>query len=147
MFAAAGAGAHAASDLVAGSASGAMVSATSSSGTYEIDRLFRTTGASSNHSDPPPQVTGTLANAAVSGEMPEADRAYLTQLVAAQTGMSRSDAQKRVDDFLARMDDTQVKARAAADAARQAAAELSIYLALSLLIGAFIASVCASLGG
>jgi hypothetical protein len=37
--------------------------------------------------------------------------------------------------------------KAEADSARKAAAEASIYLALSLLIGAFIASVSAALGG
>ena len=39
------------------------------------------------------------------------------------------------------------KAKAAAEAARKAAAELGIYTALSMLIGAFIASVAAVLGG
>jgi len=41
----------------------------------------------------------------------------------------------------------QAKLKTEADAARKAAAEASIYLALSMLIGAFIASVAAALGG
>ena len=149
LFSAAGAGVQAASEVVAGGAKGAMISATSPTGNYEIDRLLRAADASSTQAaeDPRPQVAAMLANAAVSGEMPAADRAYLTQLVAARTGMSQADAQKRVDDFAARMNDVEVKAKAAADTARKAAAELSIYLALSLLLGAFIASVSAALGG
>lgn len=149
LFSVAGAGAHAVSDLGAGAAKNSTMSATSPSGTYEIDRLFRAADGASTQvgSDPRPQVIGILANAAVSAQMPEADRAYLTQLVAARTGMSQADALMRVDDFAARMNDVELKAKAAADTARAAVAELSIYLALSLLIGAFIASVSAALGG
>jgi hypothetical protein len=40
---------------------------------------------------------------------------------------------------------TKVKARA--DTARKVAAEAAIYTALSMLVGAFIASVSAALGG
>jgi hypothetical protein len=43
--------------------------------------------------------------------------------------------------------DLETKGKAAADVARKTAAEASIYLALSLLVGAFIASVAAALGG
>jgi hypothetical protein len=40
-----------------------------------------------------------------------------------------------------------IKARQAADAARKAASEASIYTALSMLVGAFIACIAAALGG
>lgn len=148
LFSVAGAGVHAASDVVAGGVKGGMMSAASPNA-YEIDRLFRAADASiaPAESDPRPQVTAILANAAVSGELPGTDRAYLTQLVVARTGRSQADAQKRVDDFAARINDVEGKANAAADTARDVAAELSIYLALSLSIGAFIASVSAALGG
>jgi hypothetical protein len=68
------------------------------------------------------------------------DRAYLAQLVSAQTGLSQNDAQQRVDDVvnMAKQDATQ-----AADAARKAAAYLSFWTFMSLLFGA----VCATLGG
>ncbi len=147
LFAAAGAGAHAAAEVAASAAKGSLVDGISPAVSYEIDRLLRTADASSAQPDPRSQVTAILANAAVSAEMPVADRAYMTQLVAARTGMSQADAQQRVSQFAARIEELQVKAKEAADAARQAAAQLSIYLALSLLIGAFIASVSAALGG
>jgi len=68
------------------------------------------------------------------------DRIYLAQTVSAQTGLSQSDAQQRVDDVVntAKQDATQ-----AADAARKAAAYLSFWTFMSLLFGA----VCATLGG
>jgi hypothetical protein len=120
--------------------------------TYAIDRLFRpaTAGASVNaQSGPDPRVEAAhiVANAVANGNVPDADRAYLADLVAAQTGVPPAEAQRRVDDFLAAAMDAANKARAAADAARKAAAEASIFTALSMLIGAFIASIAAALGG
>ncbi len=84
-----------------------------------------------------------IANQSVADE----DRAYLAQLVQAQTGISATDAQKRVDDFITTTLDAEKKARAAVDTARQGAAETSLYTGLAMLIGAFIASVSAALGG
>jgi hypothetical protein len=69
-----------------------------------------------------------------------ADRAYLSQVVAQRTGMSQADADKRVNDTI-------TQAKQAADAARSAAAKLSLWLAASMLIGAFAASLAATEGG
>jgi len=79
--------------------------------------------------------------------VPDADRAYLVGLVAIHTGLSEADAGRRVDDFIANVSNAVNQAKAAADAARKDAAEVSIYTALAMLIGAFIASVAAVLGG
>ncbi len=61
--------------------------------------------------------------------------------------MPRADAQQRVDEFVADSMDAQTKIKADADLARKAAAQAAIYTALSMLVGAFIASVSAALGG
>jgi hypothetical protein len=86
-------------------------------------------------------------HALAAGGVAPADRSYLIQLVQAQTGVPAAEAQARVDEFTASMMEAEARARAAADAARKSAAEASTYMALSLLIGAFIASVSAALGG
>jgi len=104
--------------------------------TYEIDRLLRPSAAASQAADPRAEVTHILAGGLAKGRVSAADRDYLIQLVARRSEVSQQDAQQRVDDFLA-----------AADAARKGAAEAAIFLALSLLVGAFIASVSAALGG
>jgi hypothetical protein len=62
-------------------------------------------------------------------------------------GVSEPEAQKRVDHTTAAEKATELKAREAADAARKAAATTSIFMTLSMLIGAFIASASAALGG
>jgi hypothetical protein len=68
------------------------------------------------------------------------DRTYVAQVVAAQTGMSQADAQKRVDDVVA-------QAKAAADQARRGAAKLAFWMTAALLFGAFAASLAAVEGG
>jgi hypothetical protein len=118
--------------------SGASTSAAASSpGTASID----------TDSDPRVEAVYIAFNAMTTGSVPDADRTYLTARVAAQTGVAQAEAQRRVDDFINATLAAETKAKAAADKARKAAAEASIYLALSMLVGAFIASVSAALGG
>ncbi len=98
-------------------------------------------------SDPRIEAVYIAFHAMATGSVPDEDRQYLAQLVQAQTGVAPPEAQKRVDDFIATTLAADKAARAAADAARKAVAETSIYTALAMLIGAFIASVSAALGG
>jgi hypothetical protein len=145
-----GTGARAVSEGAATVAQGAMASSGSSGSAYTIDKLFRSSGsgaAAPLSSDPRLEAGHIIANAVVTGGVPDADRAYLVDQVVARTGLSQADAQARVDGFIAATNEAQAKVKADADAARKAAAQASIYLALSLLIGAFIASVAAALGG
>ena len=79
--------------------------------------------------------------------MPAADKAYLTQLVAARTGLSQPDAAKRVDDVSAQVKAVWVKAHQAADKARKAASYLAFFTAFSMVVGAFIAAVAATIAG
>ena len=56
-------------------------------------------------------------------------------------------AQARVNEVIAAFRDTTAKVQSAADTARHQAAKLSIYMFLSLIVGAFIACAAAALGG
>jgi hypothetical protein len=120
-------------------------------GAYGVDKLFRTTGPAAvgreGAGDARSEAAHILANSWSTGNVSGADRGYLVELIAVRTGSSQADAQKRVDEFVASMQDAVIKAKADADAARKAAAEAAIYTALSMLVGAFIASVSAALGG
>ena len=88
-----------------------------------------------------------LINGARNGSVPEADRVYLAQLVVQNTELSMEEARKRVDETIAQIEAAEVKLRQAADTARKTASTVSIFSFLSLLIGAFIASAAAALGG
>jgi hypothetical protein len=68
------------------------------------------------------------------------DRSYLAQVVAARTGLSQADADRRVNDVLAR-------AKSDLDKARSAAAKLSLWLCAALFAGALAASLAAIEGG
>jgi hypothetical protein len=74
------------------------------------------------------------------GQVPDEDRAYLAQLIAARTGISQPAAQARIDDAMNRE-------KADLDKARKASSAASFALCIALLIGAFVASVAGALGG
>lgn len=74
------------------------------------------------------------------GDLKPNDRSYVSKIVAARTGLSQADADKRVTDVV-----TQIKADT--DAARKATAQLAFWLTASLLLGAFCASLAATEGG
>jgi hypothetical protein len=150
---------------------GGMPAGPSAALTYDIDKLFRpgtgsgsmamagsATGSAASagspgsgnidtDSDPRVEAVYIAFHAMTTGEVSDADRSYLAGRVAAQTGIPPTDAQARVDSFVNDTLAAETKAKAAADKARKAAAEASIYLALSMLVGAFIASISAALGG
>jgi hypothetical protein len=133
------------------------MSAGPSSMSYNMDELFRPAGAGAAAqgtgeprramSDPRGVADDIASNAIATGSVSDTDRSYLAALVAAQTGISSADAERRAGEFIAATMNAQVKERAAADAARKAASEAAILTALSMLIGAFIACVSAALGG
>jgi len=93
------------------------------------------------------EVGRVLVHGLAQQEFPAADVSYLAQLVAARTGLSADAAQARVNEVITSFRDATTKVKAAADAARQQAAKLSIYMFLSLIVGAFIACAAAALGG
>src|SRR3984957_11197702 len=74
------------------------------------------------------------------GDLKPADREYVSKVVAARSGLSQPDAEKRVSDVV-------TQAKTDMDAARKAAAQLAFWLTASLLIGAFCASLAATEGG
>jgi hypothetical protein len=74
------------------------------------------------------------------GDLKPADRQYVSKVVAARTGLSQADADRRVSDVV-------TQAKADMDAARKAAAQLAFWLMASLLVGAFCASLAATEGG
>ncbi|HEY4081362.1 MAG TPA: hypothetical protein VGM81_11745 [Burkholderiaceae bacterium] len=106
--------------------------------------------ASSNNSSNT-EATAIFVNALKTGTLPPEDAAYLGQKVSQQTGMSQQDAQKRVTDTFARMQakahEAATTAQEAADKARKASAYAALWLFVSLLLGAFGASLMATFGG
>lgn len=155
-----GAGVQAGSSVAAGAAQGISGGASSAvagnnpSTSYFVDALFRPTdpsrlSAAGAQGDAAAigQASRILVASTASGQLSNDDRNYLAMLVAARTGLSQSDAQKRVDSIWAKIQNAKAKTQKAADEARKAGATTALLGALTLFIGAFIAAVSAILGG
>jgi hypothetical protein len=136
-----------ASSLIGGAAGGAVQAAANTSQSSPMnnyaDMLLRSDNRSDQQSlaDSRGEITrllttGFRANDDVAGT----DRDYLVKTVAARTGLSQADAEKRVNDVL-------TQAKADLDKARKAAMHAAIWLTLSLFIGAFAAAAAAWEGG
>jgi hypothetical protein len=147
---------EAAGTAAGGSAAQAAVQAASSEGSstaYFTDMLFRADHPDTS-GDPAAaraEVGRILVTDALSGEMPAADKAYVAQLVAARTGLSQADADKRVSEVVEQAKNAKDRAvdtaKAAADAARKTGVYVALWAFISLLIGAFSASFMATVGG
>ena len=109
---------------------------------YLVDTLLRSNAAASDrdNSSARQEIGRIFANALRAGRLPSADRSYLVRIVTAKSGASDAEAQTRVDDAVAHAQD-------AADTARRAVAHAMYWMFLALLIGAFSASVAATVGG
>ena len=138
-----------ASSVASGAARGATAALSEAVTPYDVDRLLRTSasGKDTSRTDDRAEVTRILAKGISDGDVSAEDREYLGKLVAERTGLPAPEAQKRVDDLVAAQKAAATRARQAADEARQAGATTSIFMGLSMLIGAFIAAAAAALGG
>jgi hypothetical protein len=156
-----GGGVRAAASVAGGAAQGAASNASSNASgssansgsaaldAYDLDALFRSDRADANApaSESRTEALRILAHGAASGDVSQADRAYLARQVAARTGISQDDAAKRVDDAVGRAKAIAAEAKQAADTVRKSGSALAFFTALSMVIGAFIASIAAAFGG
>lgn len=93
------------------------------------------------------EISRILLQGAASGQIPDGDKSYIATIISARTGLAETDARNRVDMVLKQIDDAKTAAKEAADKARKAGATTALLGSLSLLVGAFIASAAAALGG
>jgi len=115
-----------------------------------VDELFRPAPGAAAAGGPANQTADTATRAEVTrlltrsfrdrADLAAADRAYLTQVVSARTGLAQADADKRVNDVLA-------QAKSDLDKARSAAAKLALWLCAAMFAGALAASLAAIEGG
>jgi hypothetical protein len=122
----------------AAAATGATAASAAASVSYAADTLMRSnrpmTEASSANG------RAEIARVLAHGDVDDADQSYLANQVAAQTGLSPEEARKRVGNTVQALRET-------ADKARKASSAIGFFTALSMVIGAFIASVAAAYGG
>jgi hypothetical protein len=97
------------------------------------------------------EVTGIFVNSRGMKSIPAADMSYISQLVSTHTGLTQQDAEIRVNEIYASMQtkalNAEIAAKEAADKARKASIYTTLWLFVSLLMGAFSASLAATWGG
>ena len=144
-----GTGTRAVSNVAGAVATQAAANQSPVSTDYLLDTLFRRDQPDPNASpqDARAEAGRLLARAIANGSLDPGDKSYLAKLIAARTGISQQDAEKRIDDTVNQMKAAADKAKQAADATRKASATGSYYLFFSMLIGAFIASAAGAVGG
>jgi len=112
---------------------------------YNLESLEPITAASRS------EVTSIFMNSIRTDPLPADDTRYVGRIVAQRTGLTELDAEKRVLDTYARVQtklrEAETAAKEAADSARKAFIYASLWLFISLLIGAFVASFAATYGG
>jgi hypothetical protein len=145
-------GVKAGAQVAGGAASAATSAAAADAGSsnYTMDSLFRSPKGAKSQSTPEQstaEVGRIFANATATGKLPEEDARYAAQVVSQRTGISQQEAEKRVNDTFAQIQAKKKEAQEAADKARKASAAAALLLFISLLIGAFVASYAAIVGG
>lgn len=139
---------------------------------YLVDTLFRRAPAEPQDATLAPGAPGTLSpppfsyqrspqdgievarifmNAGFTDPLPPEDVQHVGLLVAQRTGLSQQEAEERVTETYeraqTRLQEAETATREAADAARSASAKSALWLFISLLAGAFVASLSATFGG
>src|SRR5262245_12543010 len=101
---------------VAGAAAeGASTAAVQSGGIdpmgYLVDTLFRSDrpSADANSEEIRAEASRIIVSGLRIGDIPASDKTYLAQLIAARTGISQADAEKRVDAAIAKAKDAENK--------------------------------------
>jgi hypothetical protein len=125
---------------------------------YDIDPLFR--GAVGGPAAPAPdasfattrdELARIFRNEMQGDALSVENTRYIGQVVAQRTGLSQQEAEARVTaTFQAarnRFQQAEAKAKAVADQARKAGAKTALWIFVSLLLGAFFASLMATYGG
>lgn len=171
----AGGGAKAVGSVAGGAANltNTATSLSSNSMTYFVHSMFRTANpsqpASTNAASAPTaetamaaphqsitpaqlaEITSIFANSMSTGTLPQEDQQYVAQVISQSTGINQREAEQRVkttfDKAQAKLKETKLKAQQLADAARKTTSYLLLWTFISLLIGAFAASLCATFGG
>ena len=155
-----GSGVQAGANVASGAASAMSTAAashadknTGNSSDYFIDTLFRDDRGTAVSEDAAHGIVTRIFVRSLGndGQLSGEDRTYLAQIVAQRTNLSQAEAEQRVDQVYAKahqaVEDAKVKAKEAADTAAKVAACTTLWMFISLLLGAFFASLCATFGG
>lgn len=131
---------------------------------YWTGSLFRNSAATSGSTTPADMASATreagviFAQSLRTGQLSAADEQYLAQLIARNSDIPVEEAQKKVRSTFdsvqmqikqaeQKAEEAKQKAKQAAEETRKATAHSMLWLFVSLMLGAFVGSLCATWGG
>jgi len=112
-----------------------------------LDNVMRANGQQPPTAQERDEASRILVSSLANGKLEQGDRDYLASRLAARSGISEQDAQKRIDEAFAKVSQAKETAKQAAERARKIAVLAAFLTAAALLVGAAAASWAATLGG
>jgi len=112
-----------------------------------LDSVMRSTGTTAPTAAERDEASRIFLAGLISGKLEPTDRDYLVSRIAARMSIPQPDAQKRVDEAYAKLEQAKTTAKQAAERARKAAVITAFMTAAVLLLGAAAAWLAAQLGG
>jgi hypothetical protein len=112
-----------------------------------LDNVMRASGQQPPTAQERDETSRIFVKALKNSKIEQDDSDYLASRLAARSGISEQDAQKRIDDAYARISQAKETAKQAAERARKITVLTAFLTAAALLVGAAAASWAATLGG
>jgi hypothetical protein len=112
-----------------------------------LDSVMRSTGTTPPTAAERDEVSRIFLSGLSSGKLDQVDRDYIASRVAARMNIPQPEAQKRVDDAFAKLEQAKETAKRAAEKARKTAVITAFLTAAVLLLGGAAAFLAAQLGG
>lgn len=112
-----------------------------------VDTLTRATGTEPVTQAEREEASRILVRSLANGQLDPADRSYVASRMAARTTIAQPEAEKRIDDAFARLNQAKETAKQAAERARKIGVLSAFLTAAALLVGAAAAWTAAQYGG
>lgn len=131
----------------AGSGVASLVSSQADQMGLALDNVTRASGQAPVTAEERDQASRIFVNSLANGRLEQSDRDYLASRLAARANISEQDAQKRIDDAYAKLNQAKETAKQAAEKARKIAILAAFLTAAGLLVAAVSAWWAAGMGG
>ena len=131
----------------AGSGVASLVSSQADPMGLALDNVTRASGQAPVTAEERDQASRIFVSSLANGRLEQGDRDYLASRLAARANISEQDAQKRIDDAYAKLNQAKETAKQAAEKARKIAILAAFLTAAGLLVAAVAAWWAAGMGG
>lgn len=126
---------------------GALISQQADPMGSALDSVMRSAGTTAPTPAERDEASRILISGLSTGKLEQVDRDYIASRIAARMNIPQADAEKRIDEAFAKLNQAKETAKQAAERARKTAVITAFLTAAVLLVGAAAAWLAAQLGG